>query len=365
MADIDRFHESYAYLADKPDLDVTEAMGFNHNESRFVLVTKETTSTKIRGITEAARVIALVTTNNLAVSGSDEERTSTELYAITPQGFDTDYGTLYEYGINGEVLDIHRHTEEDVLGTQFEQTIVPKQSTDISHESAFMIIEQAIKAHQAGVSDIPKTVRKNGSSSKLQARKPTLLDAAKAKITEEERIRREEALNAQENAQEKARIEATLKHESDANAKEFINLMRSHAVPTRKLFLQIKKSIRSEKNGYNYEGGYDYTNWYRVETSKLGVGWILRENNFTERNGNKVERGLMLLSDGNAYEYDSRSTKPGDYYIEEYSGPVLNGELHAWTSPLVAPFAGNGASLLVDAIIKYGIDKPASSTKAK
>jgi hypothetical protein len=63
-----------------------------------------------------------------------------------------------------------------------------------------------------------------------------------------------------------------------------------------------------------------------------------------------------LLTNGEAYEYDSRSTKPEDYYIKEYSGPILNGQLHAWTSPLVAPFAGDKASILVDAIIKYGVD---------
>jgi hypothetical protein len=335
MADIDRFHQSYAYLADKTDLDVTEAMGFNPAESRFVLVTKETTTTKIRGEAETARVIALVVTNSLEVNSSGEEKNSTELYAISPPGFDTDYGTFYEYGIEGEVLDIHRHIEEDVIGTQFERATVPEQSTDISHESAFNIIEQAIKAHQENIRnniDNTPTANKKSGPTKPQDTRKTIRPTSKpttselkddllsaAKTAKRSRLKQEDLEAAQKRKElEQQKLvdkqKATETRLSNKHAAVFVETAKANNVPTRPLF-------------------------------KRGNGWILRRYEDASPAAEYPARGtngVIIL--------DNLET----YYFSHYTG-IEKGRFRTLQEEglIHAPFLNDTSLLISGAVINF------------
>lgn len=201
----------------------------------------------------------------------------------------------------------------------------------------------------------------------------SILDLAKAKRTHLSARAKQEAARAAQKAEEervaaekKAEADAILKEESDKNVKEFIEVMRSHRIATKQLYLQKLTLLKKERGNYDYEGGYDYTYWYDVHTTKIGDGWVV-----VDASPNSLSpKGIIVLESGEAYQYDTSFVDPKEYHhgssyiYEHFTGDTPNeNSLKAHTnaddsSTLDAPFAGHGVSTLVDAIIKYGADKP-------
>lgn len=168
MADIERFNELFAYLADKPELDVTEVMGFDPKVTQFKLVTKEIPAV-INGQRDIARTIGFVTNNVLSLKGGGD-RSSMELYnfeghspmellalsALRNASDDFDGKSTDEF--DGEYVGVASKHDDVLYGHKFTvRDQIPDTSIGLAQESTFMNIEQAVNAHKASLSimDVP------------------------------------------------------------------------------------------------------------------------------------------------------------------------------------------------------------------
>lgn len=166
---------------------------------------------------------------------------------------------------------------------------------------------------------------------------------------------------ARDKRAELAAQNAELKLESDRNAAEFIKLMELYKIPTTDFYKQERTLLKKETGGYDYDSrSYDADLWYKVKTTRIGAGWKL----------GTIDKRIILLPNGKAYAYSTNfwnEAKEGsfrNYRYTHFTGDIPTEDSVNSTSVNGVPmrgalFAGEGSGMLIDEIIKLGIDKTA------
>lgn len=184
----------------------------------------------------------------------------------------------------------------------------------------------------------------------------SLLDAAKAKRSELNALAKQEAIRLREEAEQnriaqeqEAAIQAELKRESDRHAEEFIKLMKKHRIKPVDFYEQVEEKTWERWFHHTEESSY----WYHanLNSTLVGKGWV-------------IQAGHILLTDGNTYTYGSprKPTSGEATQLRQGTGPVPDEnsvlyKIGRSISLKEVPYAGEGASLLVDAIVRLGADK--------
>ncbi|TAL14524.1 hypothetical protein EPN95_02935 [Patescibacteria group bacterium] len=192
----------------------------------------------------------------------------------------------------------------------------------------------------------------------------SLLDAAKTKRVELNTFAAQEAIRLQQEAEQdrmtkekEAVIKAELKRESDKNADEFIKLMKKNLVDPVDFYEQVEEKTWEYWHHHTEETSY----WYHANLNSIliGKGWIIKV-------------GHILLTDGKTYTYSTaRKPTTGEAtQLRQGTGPGPDESSTSYKigrsiSPQEAPYAGEGASLLVDAILKFDADKPIAKKTSK
>ncbi len=213
--------------------------------------------------------------------------------------------------------------------------------------------------------------KKLAINQQLQTLESPLLNRVRAKrkimesLTAQEALRIHQEAEQDRMAQEKeAALHAELKLESDKNATEFIKIMLALNIPTIDLYSQgAKREYKTayyppRPNAHYKDPGSRgmITSWYETTlTNKLmGQGWLVLRPGATGKSD-----GYVLLTTGLTYQvpYLSRILRPeidnstGNKYLVKGTDPAPGSV--PWSGNVVEfPYAGDGATLLVDAIIR-------------